>query len=344
MVKRNYQSDFPVQVSFKNGAGLPTTPPSCPWEIHFTDTAGTCFRCSYDGTSYESCEIVDDKVVCYIDNPGFIPGRLLMTVIINKPDARYDDGIETQVAVYADEVYLVDGIGTNIVDVSAIIPIVTLVIKGEYNATTTYSVLDVVFYDGSSWVCTATSVGHTPADGSPYWQLLVSGEMPHLGYFSSYQVLEQRYPNPEVGQWAVVADGNGTVIYRCDVDGEWTNTGQSGDVFDLNVEEWDELIKILRQIPDDGLYYTDADGYVAMQYTPSYGLDAAAVSEHLKELIAPGLHYIKTDGLYYADASGNIALKYDTDGLDVAAVSNHFKSLIGGEDGYEVLTDDVYTI
>ena len=46
--------------------------------------------------------------------------------------------------------------------------------KGEYNASTTYSMLDLVSYNGASWLAKKTAVGITPSDSnSAYWQKLI---------------------------------------------------------------------------------------------------------------------------------------------------------------------------
>ena len=45
--------------------------------------------------------------------------------------------------------------------------------KGEYNANTTYLKLDVVTYEGSSYVCLKESTGNIPTN-TEYWQLLAS--------------------------------------------------------------------------------------------------------------------------------------------------------------------------
>ena len=42
--------------------------------------------------------------------------------------------------------------------------------KGEYNAATTYTVLDVVSYQGGSYVAKTTTTGHAPTDET-YWQV-----------------------------------------------------------------------------------------------------------------------------------------------------------------------------
>lgn len=52
---------------------------------------------------------------------------------------------------------------------------VAMVPKGEWSATTAYTRLDVVLYQGSAWVCIKDGTGQTPADGSTYWQLLAAG-------------------------------------------------------------------------------------------------------------------------------------------------------------------------
>lgn len=49
-----------------------------------------------------------------------------------------------------------------------------LIAKGTWNSSTTYEPLNLVFYDGSSWVCRKENKNHRPASGE-YWQLLISG-------------------------------------------------------------------------------------------------------------------------------------------------------------------------
>lgn len=41
--------------------------------------------------------------------------------------------------------------------------------RGQYNASTAYSVLDLVFYNGVSWICRQACTGKTPSNGT-YWQ------------------------------------------------------------------------------------------------------------------------------------------------------------------------------
>lgn len=52
---------------------------------------------------------------------------------------------------------------------------VAMVPKGEWASATAYTRLDVVLYNGSSWVAIADSTGQVPAEGSTYWQMLAQG-------------------------------------------------------------------------------------------------------------------------------------------------------------------------
>jgi len=59
---------------------------------------------------------------------------------------------------------------------------VAMVPKGEWASATAYTRLDVVLYNGSSWVAIADSTGQVPAEGSAYWQLLsLKGEQGEKG-------------------------------------------------------------------------------------------------------------------------------------------------------------------
>ena len=65
-----------------------------------------------------------------------------------------------------------------------------MVPKGEWDASTAYVRLDVVLYNGSSWVAIQDSTGQVPADGSTYWQLLASG-VDITNYYTKTQVDEK---------------------------------------------------------------------------------------------------------------------------------------------------------
>lgn len=54
---------------------------------------------------------------------------------------------------------------------------VLLLFKGDYIATTTYTQLDVVYYNGSSYVAKTTTRGNAP-DNTQYWQIMaLKGEL-----------------------------------------------------------------------------------------------------------------------------------------------------------------------
>ena len=52
---------------------------------------------------------------------------------------------------------------------------VLLLFKGTYSSSTQYQPMDVVYYNGSSYVSQKTSTGRTPTDYPSYWQLLAGG-------------------------------------------------------------------------------------------------------------------------------------------------------------------------
>lgn len=49
--------------------------------------------------------------------------------------------------------------------------------KGDYNASTTYEMLDLVRYDGTSWLCKKECTGVKPSNSnSEYWQNMFDAE------------------------------------------------------------------------------------------------------------------------------------------------------------------------
>lgn len=59
---------------------------------------------------------------------------------------------------------------------------VAMVPKGEWSASTAYVRLDVVQYNGSSYVCKQDGTGQNPSTATTYWQLLASGIDPSNYY------------------------------------------------------------------------------------------------------------------------------------------------------------------
>ena len=55
-------------------------------------------------------------------------------------------------------------------------------------------------------------------------------KQPNKGFFQNEEALTNRYPSPEVGWWATVGDVMPGTVYRCESEGIWTNTGNTGGV------------------------------------------------------------------------------------------------------------------
>lgn len=51
---------------------------------------------------------------------------------------------------------------------------VLIIPKGDYNSQTTYSMLDMVYYNGKSYICKQTSTGNDPTN-TVYWQIMLDG-------------------------------------------------------------------------------------------------------------------------------------------------------------------------
>lgn len=79
-------------------------------------------------------------------------------------------------------------------------------------------------------------------------------KQPNCGMYANYAALTARYPSPEVGMWAAVADegsSTGYVLYRCDTDGSWANTETDWEVDTDFVEEWEDRIDALEDITEN---------------------------------------------------------------------------------------------
>ena len=71
MTRINYQSDFTLLVTLTNHEGDTMSPPSGhAWSVHISDDAGTCWRCGYDGSSYEDFAVDGDTMQARSDQTG----------------------------------------------------------------------------------------------------------------------------------------------------------------------------------------------------------------------------------------------------------------------------------
>ena len=71
-------------------------------------------------------------------------------------------------------------------------------------------------------------------------------KQPNCGLFKSLDALKAKYPSPEVGMWAAVGDSTPAAIYRCDTEGVWTATGETGGVDNLDLTDVEDAIKSLQ--------------------------------------------------------------------------------------------------
>lgn len=79
---------------------------------------------------------------------------------------------------------------------------VLIIPKGTYDASATYHMLDLVVYDGSSYIAKQTTTGNLPTN-TTYWQLLANGNaVAHL-----YDIGDVTITNPSTGQ---ILKWNGT--------------------------------------------------------------------------------------------------------------------------------------
>lgn len=81
-------------------------------------------------------------------------------------------------------------------------------------------------------------------------------KQPCLGLFSTEAALKAYWPEPAVGMYAVVGTESPFVIYLCEQDGVWTNTGIETDGFDpLDLTE---ILEAIAELQDNAFDYYDA--------------------------------------------------------------------------------------
>jgi len=157
---------------------------------------------------------------------------------------------------------------------------VAMVPKGEWASATAYTRLDVVLYNGSSWVAIADSTGQVPAEGSAYWQLLslkgeqgekgdkgdtgatgatgTKGDKGDTGATGATGATGPQGPKGEQGEQGVGFDSANSPT---PADGTWQIKLTNGDTItiDLNHEHPQylkfELVSALPASPDSGTLY-----------------------------------------------------------------------------------------
>ena len=153
-----------------------------------------------NGTSVESAASYTGNVVSYttLGNEFAVPGLVVADVKFYSGDTQRVstasflfnvtedtmDGVGGGTAGYSDELEVLSAAFQETLedyieafgDVGAIHP------AGDWDNATAYNVLDVVWYNGASWLAKLASTNQTPADGSAYWQKFVSGSAAEISY------------------------------------------------------------------------------------------------------------------------------------------------------------------
>lgn len=169
---------------------------------------------------------------------------------------------------------------------------VGLVIKGEYNNTTQYKKLDVVFFNGRTYVAKQDAKGKDPAN-TAYWQQMVykgKGYNPKGAWESNTS-----YTND--GEQIDVVSYNG-VSYYC----KQTHTNDASP--DTDNENWDVLINIGSA---DSISVVNADEY--------YEADTVegALSEIYEKLRQHKLDYIEERDEHLNSEMPHIIVDEDND-------------------------------
>lgn len=80
-------------------------------------------------------------------------------------------------------------------------------------------------------------------------------KQPNMGLFPSLQALQAAYPKPEVGMWATVGNTIPSPIYRCDVAGVWTATGEVGGIDPVDLTDHEKRIEATEKaLAEGGLF------------------------------------------------------------------------------------------
>ena len=104
LIKIYKSSDFRIYETWKSDAHK-----DVPFMYHYIDSNGTCFCASFDGHKYTNCEWVDDKLVVYVNNPGFAAGRLSVIREFYLDDASFADGVCNEKVKETLNILLVNG-------------------------------------------------------------------------------------------------------------------------------------------------------------------------------------------------------------------------------------------
>ena len=168
---------------------------------------------------------------------------------------------------------------------------VLLIPKGEYNASTTYTMLDIVSYQGSSYIAKGTTTGNLPTN-TTYWQLSAYGGAANIaGNFATLETTA--YASQGYSEGALLVDKDGKL---CKV----TDTILQNDeiVIGTNVEETtvEELINAV---------YSYINSLDAVD-KKLVGQTAIVTQTDLNNLTTPGEYYKAGTTFYVTNAPTGI--------------------------------------
>ena len=99
-------------------------------------------------------------------------------------------------------------------------------------------------------------------------------KQPNCGLFTTLDALKAKYPTPEVGYWATVGDTVPAAIYRCDAEGVWTATGETGGIDSMDYDRIDTIEETI----ESNKTATDKD--IASLKTKDTELEAGITKNH----------------------------------------------------------------
>jgi len=132
---------------------------------------------------------------------------------------------------------------------------VLLIPKGEYNSQTTYQPLDMIYYNGNSYVCKLTSTGNLPTNTTYFQKMTEAPQAADMtGATSSAAGAHGLVPAPAAGDQDKVLKGDGT----------WGVNGSTVSVSHIGTASSSGVRK--QQITVDNVAY-DIDGTAYMEQT-----------------------------------------------------------------------------
>jgi alpha-L-fucosidase len=201
------------------------------------------------------------------------------------------------------------------------------------------------------------------------------------GLFASVNALTSTIPNPQKGDWAMVGSGFPAEIYVCNTNGTWTDSGQTYEGDNVNLNDYMTAEETQRAIEekvttDDShncdFSIEDESGYAIARFenghiktknfdsskeAPLYDETGTNTNGAMTQRATTSAltkkantEYCEEDGAFFTDEKGRVFMKYDSNGFDVSSLSPHFLNLIGSgkspivaidEDFISLITDNI---